>query len=636
MSEENKAQREIRGVSKTVRELLSGTKYSIDYYQRDYKWTTKQVQELIEDLVGRFEEDYDERHERPEVAKYGHYFLGSIVISAKNGQKFVIDGQQRLTTLTLLLIFLHNVQRSRDEQVNIKDMVFSEKYGKKTFNIEVEERVRCMEALFNQESFDGIDQPESVRNILARYADIETLFPADIKDETLPFFIDWLIDNVHLVEITAYSDDDAYTIFETMNDRGLSLSATDMLKGYLLANITSDGKRNTAAAMWKKYTTELAAFGKEESKEEVADFFKAWLRSQYADSIRERKKHAKAQDFDRLGTEFHRWIREKREAEEREKRESVTKDGVKLGLHKSEDFFNFIESDMAFFARQYLLVRNAAQNYLEGLEDIFHVAELGFTLQYSVMLAPLCVDDDERIIKLKVNTVARFIETLLVRRIWNWHSVSYSTMQYYMFIIMREIRGKSLKEMVKLLTKRLSAQEETFDNSKFSMHKMNRYMVHRLLARMTDTLERESGLATRYTDLVNWTGDKKSPYEVEHIWANHPERHKEEFEHPSDFAEHRNRIGGLLLLPKKFNISYNDKTYSEKVKHYIKENLLAKTLHPLCYENNPDFLKFIKQQGLKFKPLDQFKKADLDTRQALYIALAKYTWRPERLSEVLE
>src|SRR6266498_760451 len=162
MSEETKAQREIRGVSKTVRELLTNMKYSIDYYQREYKWTTKQVQELLEDLIGRFEEDYDEAHERHEVANYGHYFLGSIVISAKNGGKFVIDGQQRLTTLTLLLIFLHNVQREREQQIHIKDMIFSEKYGKRSFNIEVEERVRCMEALFNQEDFDEADQPESV------------------------------------------------------------------------------------------------------------------------------------------------------------------------------------------------------------------------------------------------------------------------------------------------------------------------------------------------------------------------------------------------------------------------------------------------------------------------------------------
>jgi len=55
-----------------------------------------------------------------------------------------------------------------------------------------------------------------------------------------------------LVEITAYTDEDAYTIFETMNDRGLSLNPLDMLKGYLFANITDQRKRNEATNVWKK------------------------------------------------------------------------------------------------------------------------------------------------------------------------------------------------------------------------------------------------------------------------------------------------------------------------------------------------------------------------------------------------
>jgi uncharacterized protein with ParB-like and HNH nuclease domain len=98
--------REIRGNAKTVRELLSGSKYAIDYYQREFKWTTKQVQELLDDLANKFLEDYEPDHERSQVEKYGHYFLGSIIISDKEGQKYIIDGQQRLTTMTLLLISL--------------------------------------------------------------------------------------------------------------------------------------------------------------------------------------------------------------------------------------------------------------------------------------------------------------------------------------------------------------------------------------------------------------------------------------------------------------------------------------------------------------------------------------------------
>ncbi len=113
--------KEIRGDAKTIRELLSGNKYAIDYYQREYKWQTKQLQELLQDLVGKFFNDFEPSHERQAVENYGHYFLGSIIISQKESKKFIIDGQQRLTTLSLLLIFLHNLQKTRLEQGKLND-----------------------------------------------------------------------------------------------------------------------------------------------------------------------------------------------------------------------------------------------------------------------------------------------------------------------------------------------------------------------------------------------------------------------------------------------------------------------------------------------------------------------------------
>jgi len=610
---EHQEMREIRGISKTVRELLKGMKYSIDYYQREYKWQTKQVEELLDDLTNRFLEDHDDSNPREAVASYGHYFLGSVVVSNKKGQKFVIDGQQRLTTLTLLLIFLHNVQREREEKVEIADMIFSVRFGKKSFNLDVPERQDVMEALFTEMDFDATEKAESIRNILARYRDIEAHFPEEIKDETLPFFIDWLIENVHLVEIVAYNDDDAYTIFETMNDRGLSLSPTDMLKGFLLANITDETKRTTAAQTWKKCSQELS----EINTDEVADFFKAWLRSQYANSIRERKKHAKPQDFDRLGTEFHRWVRDHKDA---------------MGLKRSDDFYNFIVRDMDFYARQYRLIRNGSREYTPPYEDLFHLAQLGFTLQYPILLAALKTEDDEKTIERKLRIVAAFIENLLARRIWNWHSISYSTMQYAMFLVMKDVRGKSPDDLVNTLVKRLD-NEEGFVNDRFSVHKMNRYMVHRLLACMTDFVEKQSGLPSRYADYVSIG---KTRFEVEHIWSNHPEDHKDEFEHPNDFSEYRNRIGGLLLLPKSFNASYSDQPYEKKREHYFGQNLLAKSLHPHCYEHNPGFLRFLERSGLEFKKYDQFNKSALDQRQMLYTQLAEKTWSSERLVDILK
>lgn len=613
MNVEYPEQREIHGIARTIRELLSGQKYSIDYYQREYKWQTKQVEELIDDLTNRFLEDYEESHPREAVAGYGHYFLGSIVISNKHGQKFIIDGQQRLTTLTLLLIFLNHVQKERDEQVDVKDMIFSTKYGKRSFNLDIPERQRVMEALFQGKDFDPAVQPESVRNLLARYHDIEAHFPEDIKDETLPYFIDWLTENVHLVEITAYNDDDAYTIFETMNDRGLSLSPTDMLKGYLLANISDEEKRIHTAQTWKQIQQDLAELG----NEELTDFLKAWLRSQYANSIRERKKHAIAQDFDRLGTEFHRWLRDHHED---------------IGLKKSDDFYQFIERDMRFYARWYKRLRLAAQQYTPPFEDLFHIAQLGFTLQYAVILATLQPGDDERTAVQKVRIVAAYIENLLARRLWNWHSIAYSTMQYAMFMVIKQVRRKSPQELAQFLIQRLQEEDSFSQNDRFYLHKMNRYMIHRLLARMTDYIERQSGLSSRYTEYVGNNGIR---YEVEHIWADHFEEHRDEFGHPADFQEFRNRIGGLLLLPKSFNASYSDLPYEQKREHYLKQNLLAQSLHPKCYERNPGFSKFIDRSGLPFKPYEHFKRVDLEERQRLYLQLAERTWSVERITDIL-
>src|SRR5262249_21127280 len=156
----------------------------------------------------------------------------------------------RPTTLTLFLIYLHNLQRDRAEKVSVDEMIFSERFGRRSFNLDVSDRTACMETLFTGAPFDGADQIPSVQNVVARYADFDESFSDELRSNALPFFIDWLIENVHLVEITAFSDDDAYTIFETMNDGGLSLTPTDMLKGYLLANITDEKRRLAVNAIW--------------------------------------------------------------------------------------------------------------------------------------------------------------------------------------------------------------------------------------------------------------------------------------------------------------------------------------------------------------------------------------------------
>jgi uncharacterized protein with ParB-like and HNH nuclease domain len=302
MALDRRLPREIDGKGRTVRDLLAGRKYSIDYYQREYKWQTKQLTELMADLATKFLESYEPGHERSEVAEYGHYFLGSIIISDKEGVKFIIDGQQRLTTLSLLLIFLQHELQDSEQQAQIAELIFSQKFGKRSFNLDIPERTVCMEALYTGRELIPQELPDSLANIMARYADIDESFPEGLRGQALPYFVDWLIESVHLVEITAYSDGDAYTIFETMNDRGLSLTPADMLKGYLLAHISDAGDRLHVGKVWKERISGLMDLGKDED----ADGIKSWLRSQYAETIRDRKRGALPKDFDLIGTEFHR------------------------------------------------------------------------------------------------------------------------------------------------------------------------------------------------------------------------------------------------------------------------------------------------------------------------------------------
>lgn len=613
MTSQTTTSREIEGKGRTIRELLSARKYSIDYYQREYKWQQKQVSELLDDLAEKFLESHDEGNGRSAVAEYGHYFLGSIIISDKDGQKFIIDGQQRLTTLTLLLIYLHNNLGDTEQKGQLADLIFSQKYGKRSFNLDIEERTPCMEALYKGEDFSDPDAPESVVNIRARYADIEDLFPDELKGTSLPYFADWLVENVHLVEITAYSDGDAYTIFETMNDRGLSLTPADMLKGYLLANIADDSaKRTEASSVWKVRVQALAEIGKDED----ADAIKTWLRAQYANSIRERKRGAEPQDFDLIGTEFHRWVKS---------------EDTRLGLRKSGDFARFIVRDFAFYSRWYERLRRAAEMLTPGLEHLLYNAQHNFTLQYPLLLAPIRVDDDEATALRKIRVVATFVDILIHRRIWNFRAMDYSTMQYAMFVVMRDIRGLDVMSLAENLTERLNAEPVTFAaNDHFSLHGMNGRQIHRLLARMTDFVETRSGGASRFAEYIQ---SGKQAYEIEHVWANHPERHKDEFEHANDFQAYRNRIGGLLLLPKSFNASFGDLPYPQKREHYVGQNLLARSLHELAYEHNPGFVRFIQQSCMPFRSHAEFRKADLDARQNLYLKLAEQIWSVDRLTE---
>jgi uncharacterized protein with ParB-like and HNH nuclease domain len=611
MSKEN---HKIDADDRKVFDVLNERKYTVDYFQREYSWEQKHISQLVTDLTSTFLDAYTEGDPRAAVEHYNNYYLGPFVVSSKDGMKSIIDGQQRLTSLTLFLIFLNNLQKELGGKESIEPLIFSEKYGQKSFNIQVEERRACLDKLFQTGDCEAQpDDDESTLNMIRRYEDIVEAFPEEIKGKSFPYFLDWLKYNVVLVEITAYSDDNAYTIFESMNDRGLNLTSTEMLKGYILSRFTETKDREKANRFWKESIQELH----NHSKEEDQKFFQAWLRSQYAETIRQGKAGSSNEDFEKIGTRFHSWFRD-------------NLDKVKLNADSPEDFLGFVHQEMKFYLRAYLDILEAQNEEKPGWEHVFYHYQWGIadSLSYPLMLSALKSTDSPDIVRQKINEVARFMEAFAVRRSVNFRKFGASSIRYTMYSLVKELRGKDLESLKATLRKKLNEMEEKWDGiAEFRLHGMNRYFVKFLLSRITGFIEREAGASTGFTTYFVSPGTK--PYEVEHIWADKFAEHRDEFEQQHDFNNCRNRIGDLVLLPQGTNQSYGAMPYTEKLGHYLKENLLVKSLHPKCYENNPNFARMAARLGLQFKAHPNFNKSDIDERQMLIQRICEVIWDGE-------
>ena len=224
----------------------------------------------------------------------------------------------------------------------------------------------------------------------------------------------------------------------------------------------------------------------------------------------------------------------------------------------------------------------------------------------------------------------RVLDILIDRRIWNFRSIAYSTMQYAMFLVMRDIRGSTPRAGRSACTRRSDdgGRRPSRRNDRLRLHQQNRY-ADPSDPRSHDRLRRDGVRAAVALHRI-CRREGETGYEVEHIWADHPERHSDEFAHPADFAEYRNRIGGLLLLPKSFNASYGDLPYEEKLEHYQRRTCSPGRCTPRL-RAQPRFLRFIAGSSLPFTPHASFGKNDLDDRYDLIRQHGITKWHPRRL-----
>jgi uncharacterized protein with ParB-like and HNH nuclease domain len=487
---------------KTLAEVLRGQRYTVESFQREYRWQREHIEALISDLSISFLKNYKVGDTIEDYDSYDCYYMGPIVLCDEKKELSIVDGQQRLTSFTLLLLFLKHAQAKftlESELVkDLKQFLYVTKGGKTTLILNVPNRINVLEHLFNSpdtpfeqaeilvssndEKVKGNLQDESVENIIERFEDITKLFPTEINTfEILPIFIEWLLEKVVMVEVKAYSLENAFTIFETMNDRGLSLNSTEILKGILLSKIEDEVKSEEMNKFWKERIAEIKSTT---GADKDLDFFRAWLRAKYADSIRPTKQGATNEDFELIGTQFHSWVKN---------------NPSKTFLKQSDDYYFFIRSDFDFFSNLYIKIFELKTKEFEGFEDIYCSSfyPIADSLSYPLLISPISKIDDSKVIDEKIKLTTKFIDIFTLTRVIIGKAITQSTIRYSMYELVKSVRNLEIKH----LRERLTNELEKLDIKPYSplsiLHRMDNWgFYHYLFARLLYRQNPENDFST--------------------------------------------------------------------------------------------------------------------------------------------
>lgn len=475
----------IEAKDKNLADVLTNNRYKIDSFQREYRWQRKHIEALISDLCICFDKYYKDGDTIENYEDYGGYYMGPIVLCDDKKSLSIVDGQQRLTSFTLLLIFLQHAQKQLNIPENqikdLKQFLYVTKGGKTTLVLNVESRNEVIEHLFsNPEQVYETDEnikDESIHNLIARYEDITKLFPEEFNTvNKLPIFIEWMLDKIVMVEVKAYSMENAYTIFETMNDRGLSLNPTEILKGFLLSKIEDENKCEEMNLFWKDRIGEIKS---NVGIDGDLDFFRAWLRAKYAETIRPTKSGAENEDFELIGTQFHSWVKN---------------NPNKTYLRQSDDYYFFIRSDFDFFADLYIFIYKLKTTCVDGFEELFasNFYPIADSLSYPLMISAITKNDDENTIEEKIALVSRFIDKYTITRVIVGKAITQSSIRYSIYELVKAIRNLNIVE----LKNRLILELEKIGIMRYLpftvLHRMDNWgFYHYLLARLIYTSNQE-------------------------------------------------------------------------------------------------------------------------------------------------
>ncbi|MEU4831117.1 DUF262 domain-containing protein [Streptosporangium sp. NPDC023615] len=614
----------------TVRALFERNSFALDYYQREYTWTRHEVGTLIDDLAQKFLDQWDILHDRDEVGHYAPYFLGPYVYHESGGRTFLVDGQQRVTTLHLVLIYLRQLLLDQDMGIyasELERLTYTARHGKRSFKVGGPEelaRARLLNSLVGDwNGLAGFTLPDdahvSVRNLHDRSREIDGEFPEVLRGEALVPFVRWLLDRVCLVGIRALGQENGREIFVSMNDRGLRLNHVDLLKGHLFRRVGPQARKELGEA-WAGMLARLTTADTDSPETGTPSaYVRSFLLARYAQfddtSAGAAPAGPASTDAAEIGRAAHEWI---------------LRNDLQLGLGHPAGARDFVRR-LTDTSKRYCELLGARRRYRPDLASVYFNGHNGIDDQFTLLLCVVSPDDPDETFARKCSMVASFLDLVYVRRCVNNLPVQRRDLDEIIHRLIPLLRiCRTVEDVAVVLGRETSLLEYDFrELATFGMRANNRRLVRYLLSRMTAHVQRACEGGDHEYGFLRGARD----YEIEHVWANRFERHRDDVETRAEFYIRRNRLGALLLLPKSVNASFRDDPYEKKVEHYYAENRLAASLHPKSRRRNTPFTHYLRESGLEraFRPCETFGVPEIERRQHLYRLLCEEVWNPARL-----
>lgn len=256
--------------TKSVKALFLDTdvRYSIPNYQRPYAWKKEQVEQLWYDIL----EAYQNNKSAPDSDL--NYFLGSIVVVGKNDYE-VVDGQQRLTTLTILFYVLQDLAKKgeidlSEDQVSYISACLKDVHTKRQkLKTHIQNQVEFEEMFKEQIDYSnksGFLAPKNAIEFKRLILDIKT------ANLNLEDFVNYLLNNTKIIRISCTDVNPAIKLFSVLNARGMDLQLTDLIKADMMVALNDEEKRDEFNEVWKEIEKDC-----KDNDENFQELFKIYL-----------------------------------------------------------------------------------------------------------------------------------------------------------------------------------------------------------------------------------------------------------------------------------------------------------------------------------------------------------------------